>query len=97
MQLRDRISENSMVCHGKACITGTQIMVSVILYNIASGICRSEILRSHPSLKMEDIDACIACAAELSRKREARDDAESWPEWYTMSPLERWHESAKLW
>jgi hypothetical protein len=29
--------------------------------------------------------------------REARDDAESWPEWYSMSPLERWYESAKLW
>lgn len=28
---------------------------------------------------------------------EARDDAESWPEWYAMSPLERWYESAKLW
>ena len=27
---------------------------------------------------------------------EARDDAESWPEWYCMSPLERWLESAKL-
>lgn len=21
---------------------------------------------------------------------EARDDAESWPEWYSLSPLERW-------
>lgn len=29
--------------------------------------------------------------------REARVDAESWPEWYAMSPLERWYESAKLW
>jgi hypothetical protein len=27
----------------------------------------------------------------------ALDDGESWPEWYSMSPLERWYESAKLW
>ena len=31
------------------------------------------------------------------RLEEARDEAESWPEWYAMTPLERWHESAKLW
>ena len=31
------------------------------------------------------------------RLEEARDEAETWPEWYCMSPLERWHESAKLW
>ena len=72
-------------------------MVSVVLDNLASGLTGPEILRSHPSLKSEDIDACIAYSAELSRKREARDDAESWPEWYSMSPLERWTESAKLW
>lgn len=28
---------------------------------------------------------------------EARNDVESWPEWYSQSPLERWFESAKLW
>jgi hypothetical protein len=28
---------------------------------------------------------------------EPRDDAESWPEWYAMTPLERWRESAVLW
>jgi hypothetical protein len=34
---RDRISVNPAVCHGKACIRGTRILVSVILDNIASG------------------------------------------------------------
>jgi hypothetical protein len=28
---------------------------------------------------------------------EARNDVESWPEWYSQTPLERWFESAKLW
>jgi uncharacterized protein (DUF433 family) len=44
-------------------------MVSVVLDNLASGLSRSEILRSYPSLKNEDIDGCISYAAELVRER----------------------------
>ncbi len=44
-------------------------MVSVVLDNLAAGIARDEILRSYPSLKNEDIDGCIAYAAELARER----------------------------
>jgi uncharacterized protein (DUF433 family) len=65
---RDRISVNPAVCHGKACIRGTRIMVSVVLDNVAAGIPRSEILASYPSLKPEDIDAALAYAAELVRE-----------------------------
>ncbi len=39
-------------------------MVSVILDNIAAGVDRSEILTSYPSLKMPDLDAALAYAAE---------------------------------
>ena len=62
---RDRVSVNPAVCHGKACVRGTRIMVSVILDNIAAGIDRSEILASYPSLKSGDIGAALAYAAEL--------------------------------
>ena len=31
---KERISVNPAVCHGKACIRGTHILVSVILDNI---------------------------------------------------------------
>lgn len=65
---RDRISVNPAVCHGKACIGGTRIMVSVVLDNVAAGIPRSEILASYPSLKPEDIEAALAHAAELVRE-----------------------------
>ena len=44
-------------------------MVSVILDNLAEGISESEILKSYPSLKSEDIKAAISYAAELSRER----------------------------
>ncbi len=37
--------------------------------------------------------------AEQRRERflEACDDEDSWREWYCLTPLERWHESMKLW
>jgi uncharacterized protein (DUF433 family) len=69
MNWRERITVDPFVCHGKACIKGTRIMVSVILDNLAEGVNESEILKSYPSLNLEDIKAAIAYAAELSRER----------------------------
>ena len=65
---REHVSVNPAVCHGKACIRGTRVLVSVILDNIAAGAARPQILASYPSLKAEDIDAALAYAAELSRE-----------------------------
>jgi len=69
MNWRDRIAVDPLVCHGKACIKGTRIMVSVILDNLAEGLSENEILESYSSLRPEDIKAAIAYAAELSRER----------------------------
>jgi len=60
---QDRISINPSVCHGKACIRGTRIMVSIILDNLAAGVSQGEILRSYSSLTPEDIDAALGYAA----------------------------------
>ncbi|MGA2723209.1 MAG: DUF433 domain-containing protein [Bryobacteraceae bacterium] len=57
---QERISVNPAVCHGKACIQGTRVMVSVIVDNVAAGVSRQEILASYPSLKDPDIDAALA-------------------------------------
>ena len=69
MDWRERITVDPLVCHGKACIKGTRIMVSVILDNLAEGVTEEEILKSYPSLTSEDIKAAISYAAELSRER----------------------------
>ncbi|XZE56154.1 DUF433 domain-containing protein [Planctomycetaceae bacterium SH139] len=69
MKWQERISVDPQVCHGKACIAGTRVMVSVVLDNLASGLSRDEILASYPALRSEDIDASIAYAAELTRER----------------------------
>ncbi|MFM8405766.1 MAG: DUF433 domain-containing protein [Pirellulaceae bacterium] len=69
MEWRNRISVDPNVCHGKACIKGTRVMVSVVMDNLAEGMQRDEILKGYPSLANEDIDAAIAYAAELTRER----------------------------
>jgi len=66
---QDRISVNPKVCHGKACIRGTRVMVSVVLANLAAGVPKEEILKSYPSLASEDLDAALAYAAELGQER----------------------------
>ncbi len=33
----------------------------------------------------------------LQRLEDARNDTDSWMEWYHLTPLERWYESMKLW
>jgi uncharacterized protein (DUF433 family) len=68
MNWRDKITTNPQICHGKACIRGTRIMVSVILDNLASGLTQEEILKSYPSLSRPDIDAAVAYAADLARE-----------------------------
>lgn len=69
MGWRDRVTVDPQVCHGKACIKGTRVMVSVILDNLADGEDSASILASYPTLKAEDIQAAVAYAAELARER----------------------------
>jgi uncharacterized protein (DUF433 family) len=65
---KERISVNPRVCHGKACIRGTRVMVSVIVDNVAAGVSRDEIRASYPALTSADIDAALSYAAELTRE-----------------------------
>lgn len=65
----ERITIDPSVCHGKACIRGTRIMVSVILDNLAARVSQEEILQSYPTLTSEDIYGAISYAAELAREQ----------------------------
>ena len=69
MDWRKFISVDPEICHGQACITGTRVLVSVILDNLAAGLSVEEILESYPSLNRNSIQAAIAYAAELTRER----------------------------
>jgi uncharacterized protein (DUF433 family) len=69
MEWRERISIDPAVCHGQACIKGTRIPVAVVLDNLAAGLSAEEIAASCPSLRVEDVRAATAYAAELARER----------------------------
>ena len=69
MNWRDRISVDPTICHGKACIKGTRIMVSVILDNLASGELPELILESYPTLAPDDIRAALGYAARCQPPR----------------------------
>ncbi len=67
-QLLARISVNPHICFGKPCIRGHRIWVSLVLDLLASGMSTREILNDYPGLEEEDILACIAYGAEMSRE-----------------------------
>jgi uncharacterized protein (DUF433 family) len=69
MNWPEHISVDPKVCHGKPCVAGTRVMVSVILDNLAGGQSVDEILASHPAVTAEGVRATLAYAAELARER----------------------------
>lgn len=66
--LLNRISVNPEICFGKPCIKGHRIWVSLILDMLAGGDSIEAILEDYPQLQREDIQACIAYGAAMSRE-----------------------------
>jgi len=66
---REYIEVKQDKCHGKACIKGTRVMVSVVLDNLAAGLTNKEIPDSYPMLTEESVKAAIYYAAELDSER----------------------------
>jgi uncharacterized protein (DUF433 family) len=68
-QLLQRISIDPEICHGKPCIRGHRIWVSLVMDLLADGMTIDEVLEQYPQLHMDDIRACIAYAVEMTRER----------------------------
>jgi uncharacterized protein (DUF433 family) len=66
--LLERIEINPHVCFGKPCIKGTRIWVALILDFLTQGLIIEEILENYPQISREDIFACLAYGAEMSRE-----------------------------
>jgi len=66
---RDHITSDPNVCHGRACIRGTRVMVSVVLDNLAAARSPAEIVTDYPTVTLDDVLATIAYAAELAHQR----------------------------
>jgi len=63
------VTVDPAICYGQACFSGTRILVSTVLDNLAAGESVDSVLESYPSLTSEAVQASIAYAAELSRER----------------------------
>ncbi|MFY7951890.1 MAG: DUF433 domain-containing protein [Armatimonadaceae bacterium] len=64
---RSRITLEPGKRSGRACIRGLRITVADVLSLLASGMSKEEILDDYPYLEAEDIQACLAYAAERER------------------------------
>jgi len=60
--LLERITVNSAICHGKACIRDMRWPVEVVIDLIASGMSFDDIITDHPELEKDDILAALTYA-----------------------------------
>jgi uncharacterized protein (DUF433 family) len=67
----DRIASDPAVHFGKPCVRGTRIPVHNVLELVEQGIRFDEITsKYYPDLSVEDVRACVAYAAALTRGEE---------------------------
>ncbi len=67
--LLSRITIDPSICFGKPCIRGHRVWVSLILDLLAGGATVKDVLDEYPGLVAEDVLACLAYGAEMSRDR----------------------------
>ena len=67
MNYRDIITIEPGKRGGKPCIRGMRITVYDVLDYLASGMTHQQILQDFPYLTAEDIQACLAYAADRER------------------------------
>ena len=69
-ELLKRITINPAVMTGLPCIRGMRIPATTVLGLLSAGATEKQILADYPDLEPEDIKACMAYAAWLTRERE---------------------------
>ena len=63
--MSERIIVQPDICNGKPVIRGTRITVQTVLEFLAAGDSVEEVLEEYPSLKPEDVRACLDYASRL--------------------------------
>ena len=67
--MNERIAIDPNICHGQACIKDTRIPVHQIIGMLANGDTIEELMKEYPSLKRDDILACLNYAASLAEEQ----------------------------
>jgi uncharacterized protein (DUF433 family) len=65
MVIEERIETDPEICHGKPCIKGTRIIISIILEWLEAGKTFEEIMDAYPELSKEDLSATVRYARKL--------------------------------
>jgi uncharacterized protein (DUF433 family) len=68
MDWQERITVDPNICHGKPCIRGTRVLISVVLDNLAAGEAPQNIAGTY-QITTEDVQAALLYAAELAKQR----------------------------
>ena len=66
----ERIRLDKEILGGEPVVKGTRIPVYMILELLAAGMSEEEIIKEYPTLKREDIRACLAYASKIVREEE---------------------------
>ena len=61
----ERITVNPDVCNGKPVIHGTRITAQTVLEFLAAGDSVEDVLEEYPTLKREDVQACLDYASRV--------------------------------
>lgn len=64
----ERITFDSNVMGGRACIRGMRITVSLVVNLVANGMSTSEIVREYPDLEPEDIRQALSYVSALANE-----------------------------
>lgn len=65
--LKDRITIDPAVCHGKPCIRGLGYPVEMLLELLSGGMTVDDILADYEDLERDDVLAALEFAARLSQ------------------------------
>lgn len=65
----DRITFDSQMMGGRACIRGMRVTVSLIVNLVANGMTQEEILKAYPYLEPEDIKQALEYAAWMTEEK----------------------------
>ena len=65
MDWRDHIVVDSQILVGKPVVKGTRISVEMVIDLLAVGWTEQQVLDSYPTLKADDVRACLAYASEI--------------------------------
>ena len=64
----DRITFDTAVMGGRACIRGMRITVALVVNLVANGMSTEDIIREYPDLESEDIRQALQYASALANE-----------------------------